>query len=254
MTVLSEFIRWLLKLTHEEDSWCIYAESFHCIHIHIKMWWSIVSHGGSNEFIWWLIKSNSLKKIRDTSLQNLFTVFTLISRCGDRSTLMENQMSLSNGLSSQTHWRRFVTHHCRTFRLYPHSYQVVVIDRLLWRIEWVYLMAYQAKLIEEGSWCIFCRTFSLFPHSYRKVVTNRMDDQISLSDGLSSQTHWIRFVTHLLQNFFTVSTFVSKGGNRSNGGSNKVIWWLIKLNSMKSVRDTSFVEPFHCFHVHIKTW
>jgi len=40
-------------------------------------------------------------------------------------------------------------------------------------------MAYQAKLIEEGSWRIFCRTFSLFPHSYRKVVTDRMDDQMS---------------------------------------------------------------------------
>jgi len=41
-----------------------------------------------NEFIWWLIKSNLLKKVRDASLQNLFTVSTFISRCGHRSTLM----------------------------------------------------------------------------------------------------------------------------------------------------------------------
>jgi len=28
-------------------------------------------------------------------------------------------------------------------------------------------MAYQAKLIKEGSWCILCRTIPLFTHSYR---------------------------------------------------------------------------------------
>jgi len=46
----------------------------------------------------------------------------------------------------------------------------------------------------------------------KKGPNNRMEDQMSLSDDLLSQTHWRRFVTH------------------------------------------SFTEPFHCFHVHIKTW
>jgi len=39
-----------------------------------------------------------------------------------------------------------------------------------------------------------------------------MEDQMSLSDGLLSQTHWRKFVKY------------------------------------------PFAEPFHCFHVHIKTW
>jgi len=47
----------------EEDSWHIFAKSFHCFDIHIKTWWSIDSYGESNEFIWWLIKLNSLKKV-----------------------------------------------------------------------------------------------------------------------------------------------------------------------------------------------
>ena len=50
-------------------------------------------------------------------------------------------------------------------------------------------MAYQAKLIEEGSGRIFYRTFPLFPRSYQNVVTDRMEDQVSLFDGLSSQTY-----------------------------------------------------------------
>jgi len=128
------------------------------------------------------------------------------------------------------------------------------VRTIKWMIKWVYMIAYQVKLIEEASWCIFWRTFSLFSHSYRKVVTDRMNDQMSLSDGLSSQTHWRRFVTHLLQNLSTVSSFISKGGNRSNAWSNEFIWWLTKSNSLKKVRDASFAESFHCFHIHIKMW
>jgi len=52
----------------EEGSWCIFAERFQCLHIYIKMWRSIDSHSGLNEFIWWLIKSNSSKEIHDASL------------------------------------------------------------------------------------------------------------------------------------------------------------------------------------------
>jgi len=65
----------------EEGPWCIFAESSHCIHIHIM--------------------------------------------CGDRSTFIEDQMILSNGYSSQAHWRRFVMHLCRTFSLFTHLYQSV---------------------------------------------------------------------------------------------------------------------------------
>jgi len=43
-----------------------------------------------------------------------------------------------------------MTHPCRTFPLFSHSYQDVAIDQLLWWVALVYLMAYQAKLIEEG--------------------------------------------------------------------------------------------------------
>ena len=95
----------------EEYSWRIFAEPFYCIHIHIKMWWSIDSDGGLNKFIWWLIKPNSLKKVRNASLQNISIVSTFILRLGDQSTLMENRMSLSDGLSSQLieedSWRIF---------------------------------------------------------------------------------------------------------------------------------------------------
>jgi len=145
----------------EECLWRIFAEPFHCIHIHIKMWW------------WSTLMENRMSLSDSLSSQTHWRRFVMhlcrtfplsifISRYSDRLTLMENRMSLSNGLSSQTHWRRFLTHHCRTFRLYPHSYQVVVFDRLLWKIEWVYLMAYQAKLIEEGSWRIFVEPFLVF--------------------------------------------------------------------------------------------
>jgi len=34
-------------------------------------------------------------------------------------------------------------------------------------------MAYQAKLIEEGSWHIFYRTFPLVLHSYQNVATRK---------------------------------------------------------------------------------
>jgi len=40
---------------------------------------------------------------------------------------MEDQISLSDSLSSQTHWRRFVTHLCKIFSLFFHSYQNVLI-------------------------------------------------------------------------------------------------------------------------------
>ena len=83
-------------------------------------------NGGSNEFIWWLIKLNSLKKVRDASLENIFSVSIFTSRCGDWSTPMVNWMSLSDGLWSRTHWRRFVIHLCKTFLVFSHSYQSVV--------------------------------------------------------------------------------------------------------------------------------
>jgi len=124
---LSWRIKWVYLMAYQakiidEGSWHIFVEHFHYIHIYIKMWWLIDSHGGLNEFIWWLIKPNSLKKVRDASLQNLFIVFTFISRCDDRSTLMEDRMSLSDSLSSQTQWRRFMMHLYKTFSLFPHSY------------------------------------------------------------------------------------------------------------------------------------
>ena len=172
---LSWRIEWVYLMAYqakpiEEGLWRIFPELFHCIHIHIKIWWLIDSHEGSNKFIWWLIKPNSLKKIRDASLQNVSIVSRFVLRCGDWSTLMEDWMSLSDCLSNQTYWRKFVMHLCKTFPLFLHSHQDVVIDRLSWRIKWVYLMAYQAKLIEEG-WRIFCRTFCLFSHSYQNVAT-----------------------------------------------------------------------------------
>jgi len=81
-----------------------------------------------NEFIRWLIKLNSLKKVRDASLQNLSIVSTFISRCGVRSTLIENQMSYLMAYQAKLIKKRFVMRLCRTFPLYPHSYQDVVID------------------------------------------------------------------------------------------------------------------------------
>jgi len=96
-----------------------------------------------NEFIWWLIKLNSLKKVRDTSLQNLFNVSTSINRCGDRSTPMVDEMSSFDDLSSWTHWRRFVMHLCRTFPVFPHSYQSVAIEWGSERMSWEALISGQ---------------------------------------------------------------------------------------------------------------
>ena len=49
------------------------------------------SNGGSNEFIWWLIKLNTLKKVHDASLQNLSIIFTFISKGGNRSNGGSNE-------------------------------------------------------------------------------------------------------------------------------------------------------------------
>ena len=68
--------------------------------------------------------------------------------------------------------------------------------------KWVYLMTYQAKLIEEGSWCILLQNLStismhISKHGNRSKCGNRSNKRsMSLSDDLSSQTHWGRFVTH----------------------------------------------------------
>jgi len=171
MVDLNESIWWLIKSNSLKEVWRIFAESFHCFHIHIKMWWSIDSYG--------------------------------------------DQMSLSDGLSSQTHWRRFVTHLCKIFSLFWHSYQDVVIDRLLWRIKWVYLMTYQAKLIEEGSWRIFVEPFR-YIH-----IRIKMWWSIDSHGGSNEFIWWLIKPNSLkkvcdasLQNFFIVFIFISKCGNQ----------------------------------------
>ena len=73
------------------------------------------SDGGLEWAYLMIYQANTLKNVRDAFLQNLSIVSSFISRCGDRSTLMEDRMSLSDSLSSQTHWRRFGMHLCRTF-------------------------------------------------------------------------------------------------------------------------------------------
>ena len=148
------------------------------------------------------------------------------------------------GLSSQTHWRRFVMHLCRIFSLFSHWYQDVVIDRLSWRIEWVYLMTYQVKLIEEGSWCIFVEPFHCFyihikmwsidSHGGSNEVwpndkVSKWWNWMSLFDGLLSQTHWRRLVTHLCRTFLLFPhSYQDVVIDRSNGWLNEFIWWLIK--------------------------
>jgi len=41
---------------------------------------------------------------------------------------MVDELSISNYLSSWTHWRRFAMHLCRTFLVFSHSYQSVATD------------------------------------------------------------------------------------------------------------------------------
>ena len=94
---------------------------------------------------WWIeriyLMAYQTKLIKEgswQSLQNLSSVFTFKSRCGDRSTLMVDWMSLYVGLLSQIHWRKFVTHLCITFSIFSHSYQSVVTkwgsERIPWRM------------------------------------------------------------------------------------------------------------------------
>ena len=194
---------------------------------------------------------------------------------------MEDQMSLSDGLSSQTHWRRFVTHlfqnlstvstfiskggnrsnggsnkfiwwlikPWRRFVMHSIGFTFVSICGNKIRIEGDSTRRPISRQNPRGIHIYLCG-----PSLYQEGVTDRMEDQMSLFDGLSSQTHWRRCATHLLRNLSTVSTFISKGGNRSNAGSNEFIWWLIEPNSLKKVRDTSFAELFHWFYIHIKMW
>ena len=70
-------------------------------------------------------------------------------------------------------------------------------------IEWVSLMTYQVKLIEEGSWC--------------SLQTDRM----SLSDDISSWTHWRKLMM------------------QPTNWLNEFTWWLGKPNSLKKVRDAT---------------
>ena len=51
-----ELIEWVYLMAYqakliEEGSWRIFAEPFNCFHIHTKVWLSIDSHDGLNEFI-----------------------------------------------------------------------------------------------------------------------------------------------------------------------------------------------------------
>jgi len=141
------------------------------------------------------------------------SVSTFISRCGDRLTLMEDRMSLYDGLSSKIHWRRYVTHLCRTFPLYPHSYHDMVTDRLSWRMKWVYLMAYQAKLIEEGSDASL-QNLSIVSTFIWKCGdwSTLMEDQMSL--WLIKPNSLQKIHNSCLQNLSIVSIFLSKCGNQ----------------------------------------
>jgi len=68
----------------------------------------------TNEFIWWLIKPNSLKKVRDAFSCWTFSLFP--RSCQDVATdqmvtdRIKDQRSLADDLASWTHWRMFVTH------------------------------------------------------------------------------------------------------------------------------------------------
>ena len=148
-------------------------------------------------------------------------------------------MSLSDGLLSQTHWRRFVTHLYKIFPLYPRSYQDVVIDRLSWRIEWFYLMAYQAKLIEEGLWHIFAEPFHCI-HIYIKIWWS-----IDSHGGSNEFVCWLikpnslkKVCNTSLQNFFIISTCISKCSNHMK----------IKEDSM---RRLIFKQNPRGIHIHL---
>jgi len=102
----------------------------------LQMWQSIGSYGGWNEFIWWLIKLNSLKRVSNASLKNLSSVSIFILRCGNRSIFIVDEISLSDDLSSRTHWKSFAMRLCRAFSVFSHSYQIVASDLRSERISW----------------------------------------------------------------------------------------------------------------------
>ena len=162
-------------------------------------------------------------------------------------------MSLSDDLSSQTHWRRFVMHFCRTFPLYPHSYQDVGTDRLWWRIEWVYMMAYQANLLKK------IHDASLQNLSIVSTFISRCGDrstlmeQMSLSDGLSSQLIEEGLWRIFAEAFYCIHIHIK-------------MWWSTLIEDRMSLSDGFssqlieeglwhiFAEPFHCINIHIKIW
>ena len=75
----------------------------------IETWHNHKRSDQTNEFIWWLIKPTSLKKVRDASFCRTFSLFPR-SYQNVAIDWMKDRMSLSDDLSSQNHWGRFVTH------------------------------------------------------------------------------------------------------------------------------------------------
>jgi len=108
-------------------------------------------------------------------------------------------MSLSDDLSSQTHWRMFMTHslaepfHC--FHVHIKTWW----PTKWWPIEWKPKMSLSDDLLSQTHWRRFvthslAESFHCFRVHIKNMVTDRMRDQRSLADDLSSRTHWKRFM------------------------------------------------------------
>ena len=118
-----------------------------------------------------------------------------------------NQMSLSVGLSSQTHWRRFVMHslakpfHCFHVHIKNMVTDQMVTDRMTNTNEFIWWLI-KPNSLKKVRDAFSYRIFPLFSCSYKKH------------------------------------------GDRLNQRSKEFSWWLVKSNSLKKVRDTSFCKIF----------
>jgi len=81
------------------------------------------------------------------------------------SVLIVNEMSLSDDLLRQTHWRRFEMRLCRAFLVFAHSYQSLVTDLRSERISW-------GTLLSKYTLCIVCTHFFNPQQNFRSHLWN----------------------------------------------------------------------------------
>jgi len=107
-------------------------------------------------------------------------------------------------------------------------------------LEWVFRWLIKPNSLKKFVMHL-CRTVPLFSHSFQEMVMYWMEDQMSLSNGLSSQNSLKKIHNALLQNLSTVFIFILRCGDQLTLMKDRMSLsdGLSSQNSLKKVRDAT---------------